>query len=48
MHYQLCLTVLNLCYLNQYLLKDKFKHEDLKIFIQVVDPGDYMCMQLRI
>ena len=30
------------CYLNQYLLKDKFKYEDLRIAMQMVDLGDYM------
>ena len=34
--------VLNLRYLNQYLLRDKFKYEDLRIAMQMFEPDDYM------
>ena len=34
--------VLNLRYLNQYLLRDKFKYEDLRIAMQMFEPEDYM------
>jgi len=34
--------VLNLQYLNQYLLRDKLKHKDLRIAMQMFEPDDYM------
>ena len=34
--------VLNLRYLNQFLLKDKFKYEDLKAAMSMFLPEDYM------
>ena len=34
--------VLNLRYLNQFLLKDRFKYEDLRIAMQMFEPGDHM------
>ena len=34
--------VLNLCYLNQFLLKGKFKYKDLKVAMSMFLPGDYM------
>ena len=34
--------VLNLRYLNQFLLKDRFKYEDLRIDMQMFEPGDHM------
>ena len=34
--------VLNLCYLNQFLLKEKFKYEDLRVAMLMFEPDDYM------
>ena len=34
--------VLNLCYLNQFLLKDKFKYKDLRVAMLMFQPDDYM------
>ena len=34
--------VLNLRYLNQFLLKEKFKYEDLRVAMLMFQPGDYM------
>ena len=34
--------VLNLRYLNQFLLKEKFKYEDIRVAMLMFQPGDYM------
>ena len=35
--------VVNLRYLNQYLLKEKFKYEDMRIALLMFQSGDFMC-----
>ena len=35
--------VVNLRYLNQHLLKEKFKYEDMRMALLMSQPGDFMC-----
>ena len=37
------LKSVNLCYLNQYLLKKKFKYEDIRVALLMFQSGDFMC-----